>query len=123
MNYRHYFHAGNFGDVFKHWLLLALLEALTRKDKPLAYLETHAGEGLYPLAREGEAQEWRLGIGRLWGLRSPHSQPTSKPSGASAARPRMVLCVTQVRRSSPRIGCVPVTGCCSASFIPRSIPP
>lgn len=71
MNYRHYFHAGNFGDVLKHWLLLALLEALTRKDKPLAYLETHAGEGLYPLAREGEAQEWRLGIGRLWGAEEP----------------------------------------------------
>lgn len=75
MNYRHRFHAGNFGDVLKHWLLLRLLKALTAKDKPLAYLETHAGEGLYPLPRIGEAQEWRAGIGRLWGESAPSLAP------------------------------------------------
>ena len=50
MKYRHNFHAGNFADVHKHVTLLALLSALKRKDKGFAYLETHAGRGLYDLS-------------------------------------------------------------------------
>lgn len=68
MHYRHLYHAGNFADVFKHLLLVGLLQALSRKDKPWCYLDTHAGAGRYDLARE-EAErtgEWRGGIGRLW---------------------------------------------------------
>lgn len=49
MNYRHIYHAGNFADVFKHVVLIALLESLLRKDKPYCYLETHAGVGRYNL--------------------------------------------------------------------------
>lgn len=68
MNYRHAFHAGNFADVFKHTILLALLDALTAKDKPMCYFDTHAGRGRYRLD-DAEAQktgEWREGIGRLF---------------------------------------------------------
>lgn len=68
MHYRHLYHAGNFADVFKHVLLVALLQALSRKDKPWCYLDTHAGAGCYDLD-SGEAErtgEWRDGIGRLW---------------------------------------------------------
>lgn len=67
MNYRHAFHAGNFADVFKHVVLLALLDALTAKDKPLCYMDTHAGGGLYALDGEAASRtgEWREGIGRL----------------------------------------------------------
>ncbi|MGH8152405.1 MAG: 23S rRNA (adenine(2030)-N(6))-methyltransferase RlmJ [Rhodanobacteraceae bacterium] len=67
MNYRHAFHAGNFADVFKHAIVLALLDALTAKAKPLCYLDTHAGRGCYALD-DPQAQktgEWRDGIGRL----------------------------------------------------------
>ncbi|MBM4239396.1 MAG: 23S rRNA (adenine(2030)-N(6))-methyltransferase RlmJ [Gammaproteobacteria bacterium] len=49
MKYRHAFHAGNFADVHKHVTLLALLRLLTRKDKGLLLLDTHAGRGLYDL--------------------------------------------------------------------------
>jgi 23S rRNA (adenine2030-N6)-methyltransferase len=73
MNYRHAFHAGNFADVFKHAILLALLDALTAKDKPLCYLDTHAGRGNYSLD-DAEAQatgEWREGIGRLFDATEP----------------------------------------------------
>jgi 23S rRNA (adenine2030-N6)-methyltransferase len=49
MKYRHSFHAGNFADVHKHAVLVALLQALERKDKGFFYLETHAGEGAYDL--------------------------------------------------------------------------
>lgn len=67
MKYRHSFHAGNFGDVLKHTALVWLLRALVRKDKPIFFLDTHAGRGRYSLASQaalktGEARE---GIGRL----------------------------------------------------------
>ena len=67
VHYRHSYHAGNFADVFKHVLLVGLLGALNRKDKPWCYLETHAGAGDYDLAAEGATRtgEWREGIGRL----------------------------------------------------------
>lgn len=73
MNYRHAYHAGNFADVFKHAILLTLLDALTVKAKPLCYLETHAGRGSYRLdAAEAEATgEWREGIGRLFAATPP----------------------------------------------------
>lgn len=69
MHYRHAFHAGNFADVFKHAILCGLLEALSRKDKPWAYVETHAGAGRYDLGGAGAVRtgEWRDGIGRLEG--------------------------------------------------------
>jgi 23S rRNA (adenine2030-N6)-methyltransferase len=73
MNYRHAFHAGNFADVFKHAILLALLDALTAKAKPLCCLDTHAGRGSYRLD-EIEARrtgEWRDGIGRLFDAPDP----------------------------------------------------
>ena len=67
MNYRHAFHAGNFADVHKHVVLLAILARLTRKPAPLFFLDTHAGPGLYDLhsAEAARGDEWRDGIGRL----------------------------------------------------------
>ena len=69
MNYRHAFHAGNFADVHKHVVLLALLERLKQKSKPLFYLDTHAGRGGYDLRAEDATRggEWREGIARLAG--------------------------------------------------------
>ena len=67
MNYRHAFHAGNFADVFKHTILVGLLQALKEKATPLCYFDTHAGSGCYDLRgdaaqRTGEAA---AGIQRL----------------------------------------------------------
>lgn len=67
MNYRHGFHAGNHADVLKHLVLVALLDALKRKDTPFFVLDTHAGRGQYDLAgshaqRTGEAAD---GVKRL----------------------------------------------------------
>lgn len=69
MNYRHAFHAGNFADVHKHVVLLALLERLKQKPKPLFYLDTHAGRGAYELGTQDAMRggEWREGIARLAG--------------------------------------------------------
>jgi 23S rRNA (adenine2030-N6)-methyltransferase len=70
VNYRHAFHAGNFADVHKHVVLLALLERLKRKPTPLFFLDTHAGRGRYDLhsADATRGDEWRDGVGRLHGV-------------------------------------------------------
>ncbi|WP_120632461.1 23S rRNA (adenine(2030)-N(6))-methyltransferase RlmJ [Ruegeria sp. EL01] len=49
LSYQHIYHAGNLADVQKHTLLAWALSYLTQKDKPLSYVETHAGRGLYRL--------------------------------------------------------------------------
>jgi len=67
VNYRHAFHAGNFADVHKHVVLLALLEHLHKKPTPFFVLDTHAGRGTYDL-QSTEAQrggEWQNGIAKL----------------------------------------------------------
>jgi 23S rRNA (adenine2030-N6)-methyltransferase len=52
LSYQHLYHAGNLADVQKHAVLAWVLDYLTRKDKPLTYIETHAGRGLYDLGAE-----------------------------------------------------------------------
>ena len=68
LSYRHLFHAGNFADVFKHALLTHLLIALSAKDKPYLYLDTHAGIARYDLknAWAQKAREYENGIARIW---------------------------------------------------------
>src|SRR5690606_32496456 len=68
---RHHFHAGNFADVAKHTVLLALVEGMQRKEKGFLYLDTHAGRGSYDLARAARGDslerqpEWPDGLGRI----------------------------------------------------------
>lgn len=52
LSYQHLYHAGNLADVHKHAVLAWVLDYLTRKDKPLSYIETHAGRGLYDLSAD-----------------------------------------------------------------------
>ena len=68
MNYRHAFHAGNHADVLKHLCIARILALLAKKDAPYAYLDSHAGVGLYDLLSDQASRtgEWREGIGRLW---------------------------------------------------------
>src|SRR5438552_4138764 len=67
MNYRHVFHAGGFADVFKHLVLINLIECIQQKEKPFCYLETHAGRGIYHLDSESSKKigEASLGIKKL----------------------------------------------------------
>jgi 23S rRNA (adenine2030-N6)-methyltransferase len=62
LSYQHAYHAGNLADVHKHALLAVMLAYMCAKDKPLTYLETHAGRGLYDLSaaeaeKTGEAAQ------------------------------------------------------------------
>ncbi len=52
LSYQHIYHAGNLADVHKHALLCYMLSYLVQKDKPLCYIETHAGRALYDLNSE-----------------------------------------------------------------------
>jgi 23S rRNA (adenine2030-N6)-methyltransferase len=75
LSYLHGYHAGNHADVLKHTVLTALLARLVAKDKPLRYIETHAGAGGYdlrsPAARKN--REHDTGVGKLWGARDAPS--------------------------------------------------
>ena len=62
LSYQHLYHAGNLADVHKHSLLAWMLNYLIQKEKPLTYIETHAGRGRYDLAapealKTGEAAQ------------------------------------------------------------------
>ncbi|MBF0353992.1 MAG: 23S rRNA (adenine(2030)-N(6))-methyltransferase RlmJ [Alphaproteobacteria bacterium] len=73
MNYRHAFHAGNFADVVKHAVLTLLVRLLQKKETPVALIDSHAGIGRYDLwtAAPNKTDEYKDGIGRLWGLSAP----------------------------------------------------
>ncbi len=68
LSYRHGFHAGNHADVLKHFVLVQLLRHLTKKDRALWVIDTHAGAGRYSLEKGFAAKnaEFATGIGRLW---------------------------------------------------------
>lgn len=67
MNYRHAFHAGNFADVLKHFVLTRVLVHLQQKPTAFRAIDTHAGLGFYDLMGDeaGRTGEWHEGWGRL----------------------------------------------------------
>ena len=61
LSYQHLYHAGCMADIHKHVALAALLDHITRKNKAITYMETHAARGLYNLnadesLKTGEAE-------------------------------------------------------------------
>ncbi len=83
LSYQHGFHAGNLADVQKHALLAVALDYLTRKDKPITYLETHAGRGLYDLSgaqaqKTGEAAEGIQKVADWFPEDHPYSRARAK---------------------------------------------
>lgn len=108
LSYQHGYHAGNLPDVHKHAALAVLLAALTAKDKPLSYLESHAGRGLYDLAapearKTGEAREgvdavlaraalpadhpWVEAVRRVRAVQGPTAYPGSPAIARALLRP------------------------------------
>ena len=67
--YRHHFHAGNFADVFKHAFLSQLILSLQKKERPIVYVDTHAGIGHYDLTHPWaiKNKEFIQGVGRIFG--------------------------------------------------------
>jgi len=113
LSYRHLFHAGNFADVFKHALLARLLVALSAKEKPYCYLDTHAGTGRYDLAHEWawKTREFENGIGRLWNRKdipralAPYMEAvrSENPKGRLRFYPGSPLIALKLRRPGDRV--------------------
>ncbi len=68
LSYRHGFHAGNYADVLKHSMLLQVLKLMHKKNKPMVYIDTHAGAGGYALEDEfaQKTGEYLEGVAKLW---------------------------------------------------------
>ena len=68
LSYQHGYHAGNHADVLKHTVLTAILARMVAKEKPVRYIDTHAGSGSYDLKSPAAQQnrEYADGIGRIW---------------------------------------------------------
>jgi len=64
LSYQHLYHAGNLADVHKHGALSVLLQRMGEKPRPITYVDTHAGRGLYDLgsAEARKTGEAALGI-------------------------------------------------------------
>ncbi len=62
-HYDHRMHAGNAGDVWKHFLLLEAADCLLTPDSSLVYAESHVGRPEYSLKA---ACDWEGGIGKIW---------------------------------------------------------
>jgi 23S rRNA (adenine2030-N6)-methyltransferase len=115
LSYQHAYHAGNMADVHKHMLLAAALDYLTAKDKPLSYIETHAGRGLYDLGdaaalKTGEAaagidrlrdhidpgHPYARALDRLRTLHGPRAYPGSPLLAALLLRPGDTLHLSEL---------------------------
>lgn len=72
LSYQHSYHAGCFADVMKHAVLARILAYLTKKDKPLLYIDTHSGRGEYDLKDRyaRKTNEAAQGIQPVWEKRA-----------------------------------------------------
>jgi 23S rRNA (adenine2030-N6)-methyltransferase len=91
LSYQHLYHAGNLADVHKHATLAWVLDYLTQKDKPLSYIETHAGRGVYDLDAEeavktGEAAAGIAAAEPLFAKDHPYRQRLEETRAAYGAR-------------------------------------
>lgn len=79
MNYRHIFHAGNFSDVIKHYVLTLCLEKLRQKNTPFCVIDVHAGVGHYDLRSTlaQKTKEFERGIELV--LKSECIDPSLEP--------------------------------------------
>jgi 23S rRNA (adenine2030-N6)-methyltransferase len=77
LSYRHAFHAGNHADVFKHCVLISVLDYMRQKTAPFVYVDTHAGAGMYSLQDEWaeKTRDYETGIGQLWSERDSVNTP------------------------------------------------
>lgn len=78
LSYQHLYHAGNLADLHKHAALATALAYLAQKDKPLTYLETHAGRGLYDLSAPEAARTGEAAAARALRDSFPHDHPYAR---------------------------------------------
>lgn len=91
LSYQHSYHAGNLADVHKHAVLSSCLDYMVRKNKPVSYLETHAGRALYDLGapearRTGEAAAGILRVREWFDADHPYTRAQEAVQAAHGAR-------------------------------------
>lgn len=117
LSYQHAYHAGNLADVHKHAALAWMLARLTAKPKPLTYIETHAGRGLYDLSgmeatKTGEAaagiqrdglldsfppdHPYRQVLAKILAAHGPSAYPGSPLIAARLLRPEDTLILSEL---------------------------
>ncbi|MEO0391512.1 MAG: 23S rRNA (adenine(2030)-N(6))-methyltransferase RlmJ [Pseudomonadota bacterium] len=109
LSYQHLYHAGNLADVHKHALLAVMLDYLTQKPKPLSYIETHAGRGLYDLSapeavKTGEAAAAQRAL-TAFAADHPYTQALSaiRSVHGPSAYPGSPLLAAQMTRAEDRL--------------------
>lgn len=85
LSYQHIYHAGCLADVHKHASLSMLLDIMTAKDKPLTYIETHAGRGLYDLTST-EAKKTGEATAGILRIKSENRLPKDHPYTTALAQ-------------------------------------
>jgi 23S rRNA (adenine2030-N6)-methyltransferase len=116
LSYQHGYHAGNFADVVKHLTLSLILHYMLGKNKPIFYLETHAGRGIYDLknSQATKTGEYHQGIELIWQekeklppLFSPYLQTISKANNTKELRfyPGSACLAINLLRSQDRLYC------------------
>ncbi|MDI9818271.1 MULTISPECIES: 23S rRNA (adenine(2030)-N(6))-methyltransferase RlmJ [unclassified Legionella] len=116
LSYQHGYHAGNFADVIKHLTLSRILDYVTKKEKPIFYLETHAGKGFYDLkgSQSLKTGEYLQGIHLIWQhknqlspLFSPYLQTIKRLNPSSNLRfyPGSPTLAIEMLRAQDRLYC------------------
>ena len=74
MNYRHIYHAGNFADIFKHFICYFIAKQFLKKDTAFMCLDAFAGPALYPLTSTESLKtiEYKDGIERFMAYKFEH---------------------------------------------------
>ncbi|MGB8811862.1 MAG: 23S rRNA (adenine(2030)-N(6))-methyltransferase RlmJ [Paracoccaceae bacterium] len=122
LSYQHLYHAGNLADVQKHALLCYTLDYLIQKDKPVTYIETHAGRGFYDLSAEealktGEADQgisimeqyfspdhpYILRLSEVRAQHGPHAYPGSPLLAVMTLREKDTLHLAELHPQEYRI--------------------
>jgi 23S rRNA (adenine2030-N6)-methyltransferase len=112
LSYQHIYHAGNLADVHKHALLAWMLAYMSKKDKSMCYIDTHAGRGLYDLGgvealKTGEASAGIDVVEKAgwFGADHPYAQVLEQVRVAQgeAAYPGSPLLAAEILRPQDRI--------------------
>lgn len=112
LSYQHGYHAGGPADIHKLLALAAMLVLLSRKARPITYMESHAGRGVYDLTGEQATKtgEWEAGFGQMersahpfWtaldAIRAQHgatAYPGSPAIARALLRPQDRLCLMEL---------------------------
>ncbi len=124
LSYLHSYHAGNLADVHKHSTLAWILNYLTRKDKPLTYIDTHSGRASYDLSsvaalKTGEAAQGILSAGvqswfpaehpylkalaQMRAARGRHAYPGSPMIAQSLLRPTDAIHLAELHPAEAKV--------------------